>query len=137
MRAVVSARVRIFRGLFVVTFAAVGILSFMQAPDAGLPQVSDKVHHAFAFYVLALLLDFALPRRAFGWGKFSALMAYGIAIECVQHFLPWREFSLLDMLADAAGMALYLASVPLLKVTPVLQRRWQGETSGGAWRPRA
>jgi len=105
-------------------FAAVAFLSLAQMPETGLQQVSDKVHHAFAFYVLALLLDFAQPRSEFGLRKFSLLMAYGVAIECVQHFLPWREFSLLDMVADAVGLLLYVAGVPLLKRMPVLRDRW-------------
>jgi VanZ family protein len=118
----------VYRALFTVTFLAVAYLSFMQVPEMGdLQRISDKVHHAFAFYVLALLLDFAAPRREFGLRKFGALMAFGVAIECVQYFLPWREFSLLDMVADAVGLMLYVAGIPLLKRVPVLRRRWQPE----------
>ncbi|MGE0372498.1 MAG: VanZ family protein, partial [Gammaproteobacteria bacterium] len=116
-----ASYIRIFRGLFVLVFAAVAYLSLMQMPETGLQQISDKVHHAFAFYVLALLLDFAQPRSEFGLRKFSLLMAYGVAIECVQYFLPWREFSLLDMVADAVGLLLYVAGIPLLKRVPVLR----------------
>ncbi|MCC6207653.1 MAG: VanZ family protein [Gammaproteobacteria bacterium] len=97
----------------------------MQMPEMGPRQVSDKLHHALAFYALALLFDFARPRTEFGLHKFAVLMAYGVAIECVQYFLPWREFSLLDMVADAVGLLLYVASIPLLMRLPLLRRRWQ------------
>lgn len=118
-------QVRVFRALFALAFAATAYLSLMQVPEMGdLQRISDKVHHAFAFYVLALLLDFALPRTEFGLRKFFALMAFGVAIECAQYFLPWRQFSLLDMVADAVGLLLYVAGVPLLKRMPVLRRRW-------------
>lgn len=120
-----SVQIRVFRGLFVLAFVAVAILAFMRMPETGSQQVSDKLHHAFAFYALALLLDFARPRTGFGPRKFTVLMAYGVAIECVQYFLPWREFSLLDMVADAVGLLLYVASIPLLMRVPLLRRRWR------------
>lgn len=118
-------QVRMFRALFAVTVLAVAYLSFMQVPETGLQRISDKVHHGVAFYVLAFLLDFAAPRSEFGLRKFFALMAYGVAIECVQYFLPYREFSLLDMVADAVGLLLYVAGIPLLKLVPVLRDRWR------------
>jgi VanZ family protein len=131
MVAMEATQVRIFRSLFAVTFVAVAYLSLTPVPEMeNLQRISDKVQHASAFCVLAFLLDFAAPRSAFGLRKFLTLMAYGIAIECVQYFLPYREFSLLDMLADAAGLLLYMASVPLLKYMPVLQRRWQQQARG-------
>ncbi len=120
-----SVQIRIFRGLFVLAFAAVAILAFMHMPETGSQRISDKLHHACAFYALALLLDFARPGTEFGLRKFAVLMAYGVAIECVQYFLPWREFSLLDMVADAVGLLLYVASVPLLMRIPLLRRRWR------------
>jgi VanZ family protein len=120
-----TVHVRLFRALFAAAFLATAYLSFMQVPEMGdLQLISDKVHHAFAFFVLALLLDFAAPRTQFGLRKFSALMAFGVAIECVQYFLPWRDFSLLDMVADAVGLMLYVAGIPLLKRVPGLRRRW-------------
>ena len=120
-----SIQIQIFRGLFVLAFMAVTILAFMQVPEMGPRQVSDKLQHALAFYALALLLDFARPRTEFGVRKFAVLMAYGVAIEFVQYFLPWREFSLLDMVADAVGLLLYVASIPLLMRFPLLRRRWR------------
>jgi len=120
-----TVHVRIFRALFAAAFLITAYLSFIHVPEMGdLQRISDKVHHAFAFYVLALLLDFAAPRTEFGLRKFAVLMAFGVAIECVQYFLPWREFSLLDMVADAVGLMLYVAGIPLLRRVPGLRRRW-------------
>jgi hypothetical protein len=40
----------------------------------------------------------------------------------VQYFLPYRESSVFDLLADAVGESLYIASIPLLRRMPIL---WQ------------
>lgn len=117
--------VRVFRALFACAFVIVAVLAFIEMPQSGLTHLSDKLQHAFAFYVLALLLDFATPRSEFGLRKFIVLMSYGVAIECVQYFLPWRESSVLDMVADAVGLLLYVAGIPLLRRLPVLRARWR------------
>lgn len=121
---------RLFRiALF---FAVVAITRLATAPLEEIPTlgVGDKVLHAGAFLVLAALLDFSFPATAFGAAKITALLAYGIAIEIAQHFLPFRGFSLLDWLADGAGVALYgVAATPILKRMPYLQRRWEPQRS--------
>ena len=71
--------------------------------------------------VLGLLADRSFPRTRFGLAKIAALLAYGAAIEAVQYFLPWREASLPDILADAAGIALYAATRPLFLMIPVFR----------------
>lgn len=104
------------------------IMHFATAPLDAIPFASlgDKVLHAAAFLTLSALLDFSFPMTPFGPRKIAMLMAYGMAIEVVQHFLPFRTFSLLDWLADGAGIALYVAAAtPVLKRIPWLQRRWE------------
>lgn len=110
--------------LFVATLVATRLATapIEAVPFAGL---GDKVLHAGAFLVLAGLLDFSFPATRFTAGKVATLLAYGMAIEVVQHFLPYRSFSLLDWLADAGGVALYaVVATPILKRTAWLQRRW-------------
>jgi len=46
------------------------------------------------------------------------LLAYGMLIECIQWLLPWRQFSLGDWAADAAGVL--LACILLHRKTPAL-----------------
>lgn len=106
----------------VTTIAYVATAPLEAVPFVG---VGDKFLHAGAFLVLAGLLDFAFPATRFTGGKVATLLAYGMAIEVVQSFLPFRSFSLLDWLADAAGVVLYVVvATPILKRTAWLQRRW-------------
>lgn len=66
----------------------------------------DKLMHAGAMFGFAFLLDLATPRSFWRW-KVPVLLSYGAIIEFVQLFTPWRSFSVLDFLADAAGVLLY------------------------------
>jgi len=72
------------------------------------PQVSisgnDKLLHALAFFVLAFLVDGAFLARSFVSFKMPLLISYGLFIELVQLYLSYREFSLLDLVADATGI---------------------------------
>src|SRR5512143_1461411 len=86
--------------------------------------INDKVEHVIAFYSLALLADFSFTQNGFGRAKALSLLSYGLAIEIIQYFLPYRSFSLLDLGADAVGLVIYAVSLPMLKRIPLLKKRW-------------
>lgn len=70
--------------------------------------INDKLGHVLAFFVLAFTTDHAYATSPFRLKKFLYLITYGILIEIFQHFIPNREFSVLDMLADAGGLLVYM-----------------------------
>lgn len=72
---------------------------------------SDKVNHLIAFLELTLLVRLSWPRLPLGTVALSVL-AFGMSIELIQAPLPYRDFSLWDLLADSVGMALGLAPWP-------------------------
>ena len=99
------------------TAAVAGILILATTP-LEYPVVSgfnDKLNHIFAFFVLSLLADFSFPENRFFIGIFLPLMGYGVTIEIIQYFLPYRMFSLFDVTADAVGILLFKGTMPLLK----------------------
>lgn len=104
---------RQLRRAFWLAAGAVGVLAF--APPAGPPGPAglDKLQHAAAFAVLAALAGGAWPQRpaTLRWGL---LLAYGLLIEAVQAFLPYRDFSLFDLAADGAGIFVYAAGARIL-----------------------
>jgi VanZ family protein len=105
----------ILKALFYCALSAVFVLAVIPEPDK-LPEVtriSDKINHIAAFAVLALLIDIAFPQRNLPW-KVSVLLTYGLAIECAQYFVPSRECSLLDLVADGLGIAAYYLGKSLL-----------------------
>jgi hypothetical protein len=87
-------------------------------------QNGDKVLHFIAFASLAALMDFSFPKSWFGMRKIMSLLLYGLLIEYVQSFMPWRSVSLLDWVADMFGIAIYLIFIPLLRHLPLLRLRW-------------
>jgi VanZ family protein len=91
-------------------------LAFKHKPLESNYEGGDKIHHLLAFFVLAFLLEgsFDLWARHF-WLKVTILLSYGLFIEFVQWFIPSREFSLLDILADLSGAIIYYFIAILIK----------------------
>jgi VanZ family protein len=87
--------------------------------------INDKAEHWIAFYALALFADFSFPQDSFGRAKALSLLGYGLVIEIIQYFLPYRSFSLLDLSADAVGLVVYGISLPMLRRMPLLKKRWE------------
>lgn len=82
-------------------------------------QINDKFAHASAFFVLGLLVDWSNPRSGYGLYKIGPLMGYGLLIEFVQSYLPYRTASMMDLIADATGLLLYGVVLLLIRRTPV------------------
>lgn len=65
----------------------------------------DKANHFIAFFTLYLTLSFGYPNLKI-FKKSILLVLFGLQIEIVQYFIPNRQFSLLDMLADCIGIVI-------------------------------
>lgn len=75
--------------------------------------INDKLIHIVVFFGFAVLLDLSSSRKPFWLWKGLPLLAYGIGIEMMQYFTPFRSFSVMDMVADFAGILIYF----LLKIS--------------------
>lgn len=101
-------------GLFRTLF---GLLSCVVAfgcllPTAELPvfEASDKVQHFAAFMALGAIGAVAFPgRRSMVWLAI-ALFAFGCLLEGLQFFVPSRQATLGDVIANSLGIAVGLAS---------------------------
>jgi VanZ family protein len=107
------AQQRLFRLALAVCLVAITTLALIPPGHEPLP-VSDKVNHIAAFLVLAWLADHAYPRYSRDAGIWLALLGYGLLIEGLQAWIPYREASLVALLADAAGLAAYLVLTRVL-----------------------
>ena len=113
-----------FRVLLCITLAIVTYLATTALEFTVVTSIYDKINHFVSFFVLALLLDFSFPNFNFNRFKIILLITYGFSLEMIQHFLPHRMFSLLDVVADIVGLAGYGLLIPLIKNIPILDRRW-------------
>lgn len=68
---------------------------------------NDKVNHFLAFFYLSACLDGSIRTKSFVPAKLALLILYALLIELVQNFLPYRDFSLLDVAADGLGIFSY------------------------------
>lgn len=115
----------LFRVALLAAVSVTFFFAFSQTEHPVVEHLNDKLKHIVAFVVLSFLTDFAFPRSPFAHRKIAALLMLGVFIEVVQYFLPYREASFLDVLADAVGIAGYFLAQPLLQRFPWLQYRWQ------------
>jgi len=112
------------RVILVIVVLVIAYLATTPLTMALTVSVSDKLLHGLAFLVLLLLADYSWPATGLGADKLVWVFAYGVLIEVVQYFLPYRDFSPADMLANALGMGVYPLIVPLLRRLPLLGVRW-------------
>jgi VanZ family protein len=75
----------------------------------------DKLLHASAFFVLTFLTELSFPSRRPLLGKVIFLMAFGILIEWIQSFFPWRSADIADFLADCVGIAFCMIPAHLIR----------------------
>jgi VanZ family protein len=104
---------RAAQALFFLACAIVMALAVAELGHKTTFPFADKLQHALVFFVLAALAEAAWPRAL--RRAMAGVFLYGLLIESVQWFLPWREFSLLDWLADGVGVALWLLVAQALR----------------------
>jgi len=105
----------IFRLSFFIAFAAISYLALAPITETPVSTGWDKLNHATAFFCLLLLMSLGFPYKPSFWSKVALLFAYGVAIEVAQSFIPPREPSLLDLVANGCGLALYVFVRPLVQ----------------------
>ena len=112
----------LYRTLLVLMLAAISYLATTR--DVGIMEdLNDKVSHVLAFFVLSLLVDGSWPSLRFGALKMVGLLGYGLFIEMVQHFVPRRSASFLDLVADGVGILLYLSLTLVVRRLGLLTNR--------------
>ena len=102
------------RFLFFIALVSISYLALAPLDDSPVTTGWDKLNHLLAFAVLVMLLDWGYPRMPLWQYKVPVLLLYACLIEFIQAFIPYREFSLLDIVADTLGMAVYLLLRPRL-----------------------
>ena len=125
LRKIKSVKYSVFAFLLLLMVAGVRVATMpLNFPES--LQLNDKFIHLVVFFGFAFIIDMVSSRQPFWLWKALPLIAYGFGIEILQYFSPDRSFSLLDGLADAAGVLLYWSAKQVLYV---LERKRRSETS--------
>jgi VanZ family protein len=103
----------IFRCCFILALSTITYLSLLDTSE--LPAVTlkiwDKLQHASAFLLLSFLLHRSfVNKRLFSMAHIAqacSLLCYGVIIECLQSYSPYRQASMGDVVADGVGIICY------------------------------
>jgi VanZ family protein len=94
----------VLRAAFATALAALAVVLLLPGPDLPNLGLWDKLEHAIAFAVPALLGFLAFPSSRHAWPLAFGLIMFGAVCEVLQTFVPGRSASLVDLLADAVGV---------------------------------
>ncbi len=95
---------RMARSAFVIGIGLVVLLSVMPQDSLAPVPTWDKLNHVAAYLALALSGMIGFRRRAASVRILLGLFALGIGLEGVQAFLPSREASVADVVANGIGV---------------------------------
>ncbi len=101
------------RALFGLALLVVSVGSVIDTGSSPAVTLNDKLQHVLAFGLLAFFARAAFPICPPWTRVLPGLLCYGLLMECVQGLLPWREFSLLDLVADLSGVVMALGVLTL------------------------
>lgn len=103
----------LWRAVLVISALAILHLATTSEPYPIPSSQNDKMNHLIAFLQLTIVSRLAWPDLSRTWIALG-VMGFGLAIEVTQAQLPYREFSLLDLAADGAGVAIGLLPCALI-----------------------
>jgi len=92
--------------LFFILYASVTKVNFQG------PENSDKIFHIVMYFFACGAFYFLKIKKYYLYA-----ICYGICLEIIQYFLPWRSFSFLDIIANAIGASLFYILIKLKKTS--------------------
>lgn len=92
-----------FKIILVISILLISVLSIQDISAESSANLSDKLLHFFCFLYLTIVTWLS---RIFSkeFLLYVIVLAYGILIEIVQMYLPYRSFEFLDIFADFMGI---------------------------------
>jgi len=94
---------RLLRAIGWLLLLVVGVLSLINLRNSPADDfLWDKLNHAIAYAAIAGWWAALLPGRR--WRAAAIALTFGLAVELMQAVLPYRDFELADMAANAVGV---------------------------------
>ena len=95
---------KLFLVLFIILIIAITLLSLLPPKSDFELGKSDKLNHFLAYAILSLNFGFISTKNRSYFVGIPFLIAYGILIEFFQGFVPGRDPSFYDALANSVGV---------------------------------
>ena len=92
-----------FRIILAISIASIFFLATIELMPSSDNFINDKLLHFGCFVYLTILASLAKIVNQDFW-LYVIVLSYGILIEMVQLYLPYRSFEFLDILADFSGI---------------------------------
>lgn len=92
------------RAQFCVILVLFTYLSLTSHPERFVETVNDKAYHLAGYFVLFISASCGYSFYKAHLAKITGLLFYSFVIEVVQHYIPNRGFSVLDIVANGAGL---------------------------------
>ncbi len=109
----------IYKFLFYLALMVIEYLATTSVHIKVIESIWDKANHFIAFFTLYILFSLSYKDLK-TLIKVILLLLFGIQIEIVQYFLPYRDFSLLDVIADFIGIILGVLVYDIINIKKVL-----------------
>ena len=103
-----------FRLILVISILLISILSIQEIEIQSSVSFSDKLLHFFCFLYLTILSWLSRIISTELW-LYVIVLAYGILIEIIQIYIPYRSFEFLDIFADFLGILAAIIFINFLK----------------------
>jgi len=81
-------------------------LSLIPTPVASSGMYSDKIAHLLAYGVMGVLAFLSVRTKKRRIYLFIVIFSLGLILEILQNYIPGRDMSLLDILANTGGSGL-------------------------------
>ena len=91
------------RVLLVLSILAISYLATTEINSSSQSLIDDKLLHFLCFAYLTIIFKFTQFIDQDFW-LYVIVLAYGILIEIVQIYIPYRSFEFLDIFADLLGV---------------------------------
>ncbi len=105
------------RGLFLILLVFITYLALTPVSHSVSTLCWDKLNHLAAYFCLCVLADMAFRTGEGLFSKILLLMAYSALIETAQQYIPARQFTFFDILANALGLVIAAMLIHAFKNT--------------------
>tara|TARA_B100000700_G_scaffold275159_1_gene320753 strand:- start:1690 stop:2040 length:351 start_codon:yes stop_codon:yes gene_type:complete len=103
-----------FRLVLVISLVLISIVSIQEIEVQSSVNFSDKLLHFFCFLYLTCISWLCRIIYKELW-LYVIVLAYGILIEIIQIYIPYRSFEFLDIFADFLGILVGIFFISFLK----------------------